>query len=261
MLELVEEALFLRGGVGDHLPVAPHREQVEVDADRACGKLVAEPRGDERAPVAALRREALVAENLRHQLGQNPGDLLHAEARLPGPERERVAGQRRRDHRERVGRIGTEPRRIGEHRDQLEELHDRAGPAVQEQERHRVRSAALLVDEMQVGAGDRNGELAQGVQPRFLRAPVESLVPVFRERPHVCHAGAGRPRRERRLVRKAGAREALAQVGERLVGNAELERRQHAGRHAISLRRWRGNLSAPAARATPSRAWPACRCA
>ena len=43
---------------------------------------------DVTAPVAALGGEALVAEHVGHQLGEQVGDLADVEARLAGPERE-----------------------------------------------------------------------------------------------------------------------------------------------------------------------------
>ena len=75
------------------------------------GKSAAEARGDERAPVAALRGEAVVAEHVGHQLREAFGDLRPAEARLPRRERQRVAGQRRRDDGE--GVAGSPPKRAG----------------------------------------------------------------------------------------------------------------------------------------------------
>jgi len=53
---------------------------------------------------AALRGEARVAQHVGHEGGEGVGDLGHSEAGLAGREGEAVAGQRRRDHRERVGR-------------------------------------------------------------------------------------------------------------------------------------------------------------
>src|ERR1700737_2538801 len=47
---------------------AQRNEQVHVYPDEAVGILVAELRGDDRAPVAALGRELFVAEYVLHQL-------------------------------------------------------------------------------------------------------------------------------------------------------------------------------------------------
>src|SRR5258708_3998408 len=165
---------------------------------------IAQPqhRGDERAPVAALRAEALVAEHA-HQLGKALGDLLDAKARLAGAERKRVARKRRCDHRE----------ALGEKRNQLEELDDRSGPAVAEEQRRRVLSPARLVDEMQLDAADRNRELAKAVDARFLRAPVEAFLPIGDDLLEVREALAARPRLEGRLLGEGWAREPRLQGG------------------------------------------------
>src|SRR6266480_1188342 len=126
---------------------------------------------NESAPVAALRAKALVAEDVGHQLGESVGDLLDAEARLAGLERQRVAGKRRRDDGE----------MLGKQRDQLEELDDRAGPAVRKEERHGVRFPARLVDEVQLDAADPHGELPEAVDACLLRAPVKAGLPIVEQ--------------------------------------------------------------------------------
>src|SRR2546425_8065499 len=171
-----------------------------------------EARADERAPVAALHREALVAQ-ARHQLGKTLGDLFDAEARLAGLERERVARQRWRHY----GEV------LGQERDQFQKLDDRPRPAVREQERHGIYPTARLVDEVQLDAVQRHGELPQAVDARFVRAPVEALLPMSHELSQMGEASPGRPGLERRLVRKARARQTLAQIGERGFGNVEFE--------------------------------------
>ena len=89
------------------------------------------PADDERAPVAALRGEARVAEHVGHQLGEEFGHRDDAEARLARLERERVAGQRGRDDRERVGRDRrrSAPGSVSSGISSWNS-HDRAGPAV-----------------------------------------------------------------------------------------------------------------------------------
>ena len=125
---------------------------------------------------------------------------LDPEARLPGLERQRVPGERGRDDGKRVARIAAVARRIGQHRDQLQELDDRARPAVREEERHRRRPLPFLVDEMQLDPAERHLELAEGVEPRLLRPPVEAGAPVVDELLQIGDARAGRPRLERWLV-------------------------------------------------------------
>ena len=159
-------------------------------------------------------REARVAEHVGHERGEGVGDLGRRRSAAGPAEREAVAGQRRRDHRERVGRVAAEARRVGQQREDLVELPDRARPAVREQQRHRVRTAALLVDEVQVDAAERHRELSEGVEPRLVRAPVEAVAPVRDQRPAGTRGWSRTPSRARDLVGPAHAVEALAQVGE-----------------------------------------------
>src|SRR6267142_4189881 len=142
-----------------------------MDAGQQAGMLPSQNGRNETAPIAALRSEALVTEDLGHQLRERIGDVFDAEALLPGLEGERVAGKRRRDD----GEV------LGKQRDQLEELDDRARPAVRKEERHGVRSPARLVDEVQLDAADRHAELAKAVDARLLRAPIEARLPVVNQ--------------------------------------------------------------------------------
>src|SRR5437867_8480174 len=114
-------------------------------------------RADERAPVAALHREALVAQ-ARHQLRKTVGDLFDAEPRLSGLERERVARQRWRHDGE----------ALAKERDQLQKFDDRPRPAVREQERRGMYPTARLVDEAQLDAAHRTRALPQAVEGLFL---------------------------------------------------------------------------------------------
>jgi hypothetical protein len=194
-----------------------------VDPDHALGMGMAEARRDERAPVAALRGKALVPED-GHQVGQALDDRLQREARLTRRERQAIAGQRGRHDRERIGRITAEARRIGQARDQLEEFEHRARPAVRQQEWHGIGSFARDVQEVHVDAVQRRLVLGEGVEPRLLCAPVEVPLPVVDQLLHVPDVAAVGPRRPRRLVRETGAREALAQIGDRGIRHVQRER-------------------------------------
>src|SRR5690606_40132678 len=147
-------------------------------------------------------------------LGEEVGDLDDAEALLPRREGKRVAGKRWRDN----GEV------LGEERDQLVELEDRARPAVREEKRHRVRLFRRRVDEVQVDAAQAHLVLGERVELRFPGTPVEILPPVLDETLEIRKARARGPRLERRLVGPARAGEALAQVGERGIRNLQLER-------------------------------------
>src|SRR3954465_13841895 len=95
----------------------------------------------------------------------------------------------------------------------MQELDDRARPAVRKQERRGVGTAARRVDEMQLDAAQACRELTKAIYARFLRAPVEAIAPVRYKLTQVVAARAGRPHGQRRLVRKARARHPLAQIG------------------------------------------------
>ena len=138
MIELIEKDPLLGRRVLHHVRVAAHGEQIDMNADQLVGMRVAHPRGGDGAPVAALHGEALVAERLGHQFGETIRHLLDAEALLPGPERKAIARQRRRDDGEGIRRIAAEARRIGEARNEVDELEHRARPAVHQKERHRI---------------------------------------------------------------------------------------------------------------------------
>ena len=96
-------------GLGELLAVTAaraHRDHVQVDAHAVVRVLHAERGGDRRTPVAALRAEAVVAE-CGHQLGPGVGDALDAPPGAPRLVAEPVAGHRRADDVERIGRIAA----------------------------------------------------------------------------------------------------------------------------------------------------------
>ena len=123
---------------GDRSSGARRDRHVEVDARAVLGIERADPRRDLRAPVAALRAVARVPE-ARHQLDERACDArdVPAARRASGPRsRSRAATARSRGTRRRRAAVRL---RVGEARDDVEELDDRARPAVDEQQRERVR--------------------------------------------------------------------------------------------------------------------------
>ena len=66
----------------------------------------------------------------------------------------------------------------------------------------------------------RDLELREGVEARLLSAPVESVPPVIDKAAKVVDARAIGPRVAGRLIRKAGAREMVAQIRNLAVGAA-----------------------------------------
>ena len=227
MVELIEEDALLGGRVLHHVRITAHGEQIDMDADELVGMGAAHPRGGDRAPVAALHREALVAERVAHQVGENVRHLLDAEALLPGLKRQAVARQRRRDDREGVARIGAEARRIGEARNEVDELEHRSRPAVHQQQRRGIGSLPRDMQKVQIAVRARQPELREGVEARLLRAPVEGSAPGVDQAAQIVDIRPVAPRLARRAIRKPGARQALAQVRKVAVGNAQCERLRH----------------------------------
>ena len=115
-----------------------HGDHVQVDTEEPLGVLRPEAGGDRRAPVAALRPEAVVAES-RHQPSPHVGDVLDGPAVACRLAAEPVAGQRRADHVHGVGGVAAVGAWIAERFDHVEELDDGAGPTVREHNRNGVR--------------------------------------------------------------------------------------------------------------------------
>ena len=186
------------------------------------------PAADDAAPVAALRAVAVVAEPL-HQLADDRGHLLRAVAAAGGLVGEAVAGNRRRHHVERIGRVPAVVGRIGQQRDDLVELHDRAGPAVRNHQRQGVLVGRSLVDEVDVQPVDVGLEVVEAVQQPFLVPPTELVAPVGDQLLEVLAVGAVVPRRVDQVVGQPRPRQAVLQIGQHLVGHVDRERADRLG--------------------------------
>jgi hypothetical protein len=110
-----------------------------MDAEQLVAMGMCESADDVAAPVAALRGESRIAEDLGHQSGEEIGHLGDAKTRLAWLEREREAGKRRCDDREGVCRVAPESDLIGKSWDELVELPHRPRPAMDQEERQWVR--------------------------------------------------------------------------------------------------------------------------
>ena len=104
--------------------------------------------------------------------------------------------------------------RVGQGTDGLEQLDDRAGPAMRHDQRHRVRVTRLDVDEVDVHAVDLRHELREGVQPRLGLPPVVLGRPVAGELFERRELHALRPILDELLGGPARRRDAPAEVGE-----------------------------------------------
>ena len=179
------------------------------------GAIRAQPRSDERTPVAALRTVARVAQALVHQGVEDRADLGQGLAWLVRLERQRVARQRWDDDGESIGR---------QQRDQLHELEHRAGPTVREQQRLGFRAGAAHMQEVDVDAVDARLELRPGIERRFGGTPVEAVAPVVHQLAHEGQRGAVGPGCGGRLVGPQRAVQARVQVVDRRLRHGKLER-------------------------------------
>jgi signal transduction histidine kinase len=112
-------------------------EQVDVDAEQPLGRLAAHGVGDEGAHVAPLGDVARVAE-APHQLRPRACDAAGVPAELGRLAREAVARQGRQHQVECVLGVAAVSGRVGQRSNGLEQLDDRAGPAVGHDQRQRI---------------------------------------------------------------------------------------------------------------------------
>ena len=151
-----------------------------MDGGHVLRRVHAEPRGDQAAPVPALRHVAVVAEHRGHQVVPDAGDRAGAD-RGRGRGKPAVARQARHDHVEGVLDPAAEALRVRERTDDPLELHERAGPAVGQHQRQGIGAAAALHDHVQAMVADAGDELGPAVQARLGRAPVVAVPPVLEQ--------------------------------------------------------------------------------
>ena len=184
-----------------------------MDAEQPLGRLAAHRVGDGGAHVAALGDVAGVAEAV-HQLRPRLRDAAGVPAELGRLAGEAVAGQGRQHEVERVLGVAAVSGRVGQRADGLEQLDDRAGPAVRHDQRQRVLVRRPHVDEVDVDPVDLGRELRQRVQPRLARAPVVVGRPVAGELLQRRQLHALRAICDELLAGPARRRDAPAQVVE-----------------------------------------------
>ena len=107
--------------------------------------------------------------------------------------------------------------RVGERANDPEQLDDRPGPAVRDDQRKRALVRGRDVDEVDVHPVDLGLELWQCVQAGLARAPVVIARPVARELPDGRQLHALRPVGDQLLARQARRADAPLKVGDRLV--------------------------------------------
>ena len=207
------------------------REQVEVDAEQPLGRLAAHRVRDGGAHVAPLGDVARVAEAI-HQLRPRAGDAAGVPAELGRLAREAVARQGRQHQVECVLGGAAVRGRVGQGTDGLEQLDDRAGPAVRHDQRQRVLMPGPDVDEVDLHPVDLGRELRQRVQSCLALAPVVLGRPVAGELPQRRQLHALRPILDELLGGPACRRDAPAEIDELLLRDLNFE-----GLDVIPLRR------------------------
>ncbi len=130
-------------------------------------------------PIAALGPEARIAEVL-HQAGEQRRHAHHVHTRLRRPLGKPVPRQRRHEQVEGVLRVPAVGRRVGQRPDDVDELDDRARPAVHEEQRQRRGPRPRSWMKWSHPAPSAAAQSA--VDHRLLRAPVEALDPAHRRR-------------------------------------------------------------------------------
>ena len=233
---LAEPSLLLvvegAGGGAGLRPVSLH---VEVKADDGPGMPEGHGRGDERAPVPALRPVALVAEHVAHQRVHDLADRPRVHPGLARRLGERIAGKGRGHDVERIAGFAAVPLGMGQHPDDPVELEERARPAVLEEERKGVGVGRALVHEVDPEAPGRRGELAEAVEAGFRRPPVVAVRPIGGVALNGPELRPLPPPVPLDLVRPAGARETFAQIRQGLVRYVDPER-LGCCRHSCSSR-------------------------
>src|SRR5216684_5236379 len=157
-----------------------------------------------------------------HEGRDTIGYFGNAEPALAGAERQAIPRQGRRHDGEGVACVAAEACRIGEARNELEKLEHRAGPTVQQKQRHGVGGDAGHMQVVQVDAVERDAELRKSVQRGFRGSPVKMVAPVFGEFAEIDDIGAIGPWITGRLVGEARAGETVAQIGD--VGVRDTQR-------------------------------------
>ena len=218
----------------DHVEVQPEHARLPVVLLVRHGMVEGEPRGNDGAPVAALRAvRAAVVERLVDQPVPQAGDGARADrarAAVLADRRagEAVARQGRRDDVEGVERIAAVVLGMGQRIDDVQELDDRARPAVGDDQRQRPRRAldlgARLADEMQALRADIDQVVRPAVDRLLAALPVVAVPPVVDQLGQEVGIGAGGPRA---VVgdgcRRPPAAQALVEIDQRPLGNVDLE--------------------------------------
>jgi hypothetical protein len=114
-----------------------------------------------------------------------------------------------------------------EQRDELVEFDERAGPAMREQQRQGCPALSLLVDEVEINAIDRHGEVMEAIEHRLLCTPVVVGAPVIDQRSQILPIGSKGPVGIGDFVGPASGIEPLLQIEQQGIIDRDNERSEH----------------------------------
>ena len=167
-----------------------------MDAEQPSGAWRPISVGDERHPRRRPGRRSGCSRGGCISSAQACADAAGVPAELRRLAGEAVAGHRRQHQVERVLGAAAVRGRVGERADGLEQLDDRAGPAVGHDQRQRVLVRRPHVDEVDLDPVDLGRELRQRVQPRLARCASRTRSPSSARAP--ASSPAARPATDRR---------------------------------------------------------------
>ena len=174
------------------------------------------------SPIAALRAVTLITQSL-HQLRPNGRRALNAPASRGRLVAEREARQRWAHHMKRVSWVPTVRGRIGQRSDDLEELDNRAGPAMSDHQRQRVDDRGTHVQKMDPEPVDLGPKLRKSIKPSLPRTPVIRRSPVVTQIFQISERDSLRPVHYGLLLRPARPREASSQISELLLPDRDFK--------------------------------------
>jgi hypothetical protein len=122
-----------------------------------------------------------------------------------------------------VGRVAAVGGGVGERADDVQELDDRAGPAVGQDQGQGVGFGGADVEEVDVLPVDGGGELGELVEPGLLLGPVVAVGPVPGQLFQVAEGHPAGPADAGQLIRPAGAGKPVTEVVQVGLGDVDPE--------------------------------------
>ena len=153
---------------------------VRMDAEQSLRRVGSHQVDDERTPISTLCDEFFIAEAF-HQHRPGAGDALGPPAGRAWLSRKAVTWHRGDHQMECVRSTPAMGCWIGQRRDDLQLLDDRAWPPMRDDERQRILVHGTHMDEMDVEVIDFGHEVRQGAEPCLDLAPVIVAPPIAGE--------------------------------------------------------------------------------